>query len=177
MLTYPASLPCVSRTDGPSAVAHAAAVRTLMEAGNTRQRRRHRTLPHRLALSFDIAHDEFAAWLTWCNANAWADFFLLNLPGLIASRAGVNVAPVPVRFVSDVTRELWRGRGLWGWHVRVEVEYEPTAADLASVPLGGWIVGGTPGVPSPPWIIAGTPAASSPWGIFAGTPSHPAGYA
>jgi hypothetical protein len=140
MLTYPASLPCVSRTDGPSAVAHAAVVRTPMEAGNTRQRRAHRVLPHRLALSFDIAQDEFAAWLTWCNENAWADFFWLKLPGLIASRAGVNAAPVPVRFVSDLSRELWRGRGLWGWRVRVEVEYQPTPPDLASVPLGDWII-------------------------------------
>ncbi|MFL6051575.1 MAG: hypothetical protein ACJ72W_01475 [Actinoallomurus sp.] len=140
MLTYPATLPCVSRIDGPSATASAGAVRTLMEAGNTRQRRRHRTLPHRLALSFDIAQSELSAWITWCNANAWADFFLLNLPGIIASRAGVDSAPVPVRFISDITRELWQGRGLWGWRAHVEVEYQPSAADLASVPIGDWII-------------------------------------
>jgi hypothetical protein len=177
VLTYPVTLPCVSRVDGPSAVAYAGVVRTPMEAGNARQRRAQRVLPHRLALSFDIAHEELAAWLVWCNENAWGDFFLLALPGLLASRAGTATASVPVRFVSDVTRELWQGRGLWGWHVRVEAEYQPTAADLGSVPIGPWIVAGAPATPSPDWIIAGTPASPAVDTITAGTPATPSALA
>jgi hypothetical protein len=174
---YPPGLPCVARASH-GALAAAAVVRTPMEAGNARQRRTQRTLPHLLTLSWDLEqpHD-LAAWMTWVNAFAWADWFTLRLPGLVASRAGLTSADVPVRFVSDVRRELWQGRGLWGWRVSVTAVYQPTTADLASVPLGPWIVAGMPATPSADWIVAGTPAVPSLDLVSAGTPPDPSAYA
>lgn len=165
MIAYPSTLPCVSRAEGLSATAFSGAVRTPMEAGNVRQRRAHRALPHQLSLAWMIPQrTTLAAFLAWCNANAWGDWFTLTLPGLIASRLGLRTAEVPVRFVSDVRMELVTGRGLWYWRVGVDAEYLPSAADLGPMPMDdGWIVAGTPSAPALLWIVAGTPGQPSPW--------------
>jgi hypothetical protein len=141
VIDYPASLPCVSRAQGLNETAYAGVVRTPMEAGNARQRRMHRTLPHRLTLTWEMAQTELAAFVTWANAHAWDQWIALDLPGLLASREGVNVTATPVRFISDLEQELIAGQGLWYWRVRVEAEWQPVAAeDLAPLPLGDWIV-------------------------------------
>lgn len=164
MIFYPSSLPCVSRAQGLNETAYAGVVRTPMEAGNSRQRRMHRTLPHRLSLTWEMAQTDLAAFLTWVNAYAWDNWVLLDLPGLRASRRSVNVTGTPVRFISDLTEELITGTGLWYWRVRVDAEWQPTTDDLALVPIASWIVAGTPGDPSSDqWIVAGTPGNPSPW--------------
>ena len=139
MIAYPVSLPCVSRIEGHAATAYAGLVRTPMEAGNTRQRRTQRVLPHRISLVFVMAQEVYADWLTWVNANAFDNWFTLALPGLLASRAGASTALVPVRFMSDVSSELLPVHRLWYWRCRVEAEWMPTAADLVAITFGDWI--------------------------------------
>jgi len=165
MIFYPSSLPCVSKSDGLTATAYAGVVRTPMEAGNSRQRRMHRVLPHMLSLTWNIAQPTvLAQWITWCNAHAWDEWIAIRLPGLVASRAGENTALTPIRFISDLAQELLQGQGIWYWRLSVTAEYQPTSDDLAPMPgLLGWIAAGTPGAPSPDWIVAGTPDNPSPW--------------
>lgn len=170
MIGYPPGLPCVSRIEGHSASADPGLVRSPLEAGATRQRRSHRTLPHRLSLVFVMAQDTYAAWLTWINANAFDNWVGLALPGIRASRAGAGTATVPVRFVSDVAAELVPAHRLWFWRCRVEAEWLPLAGDFGPIAFGPWIVAT---FTTADWVIAGTPAAPSPWGVFAGTPAHP----
>lgn len=162
MIFYPSTLPCVSKAEGLSATAFAGVIRTPMEAGNSRQRRAHRTLPHQLALAWDIAQKDLAAWITWVNAHAWDDWILLTLPGLAASQLGLISTSVPVRFVSDLSQELLPGHGIWYWRLRVDAEYQPSPDDLAPVSPLSWYVAGRPGSPAPIWIVAGRPGSPAP---------------
>jgi len=177
MVIYPSLFPCPSRIEGHSQAITAGLVRTPMEAGNSRQRRVHRVLPTRISLVFMVHQPDYAAWLTWVNENAWDDWVTMKLPGLQASRLGVDTAGIAVRFMTDLQADLVPVHRLWWWRVRVEAEYIPTPEQLAHVPTGDWIVAGTPGAPSPDWIVAGTPPAPSPDWISAGTVLAPAALA
>jgi hypothetical protein len=158
---YPASFPCASRIEGHSATAFAGLVRTPMEAGNTRQRRMHRALPHQIALVFMIDQTLYGAWLSWVNAHAWDEWVTMNLPGLRAGVAGTNTAPTPVKFMTDLQVELVPVARLWVWRISVAAEYLPLASDFL-VMDGVWIIGSTPAAPAPDWIIGGTPTAPAP---------------
>jgi hypothetical protein len=134
VILYPKFLPCVSKVEGLSMTDDAGVVASPLEAGTLSLRRRHQTLPALMTLTWNIAQQtELAAWLTWCNANAWG-WFSIALPGLAASRAFTRTAPVPVRFVSDVTQALMDGRGIWYWRVGVDAETQPSVAELAVLP-------------------------------------------
>jgi hypothetical protein len=174
MVIYPAAFPCPSRIEGHSQAMNAGLVRTPMEAGNARQRRTHRILPTRISLVFVIDQKDYAAWLTWINSNAWDGWVSMKLPGLEASRLGLNTAAIAVRFITDLQATLMPVHRLWYWNVRVEAEYIPTPEQLAPVPIGHWIIAGTPGNPAPDWIIAGTPPLPSVDVISSGTIAAPA---
>jgi hypothetical protein len=130
MTPYPPTLPCVSRIEGHAAQLDAGLVRSPLEAGNARQRRAHRLMPHRLTLVFVMEQALYAAWLVWVNEHAFDEWVGLTLPGVLASRAGTNTASVPVRFVSDVRAELLPVHRLWYWRCSVEAEWLPLAGDL-----------------------------------------------
>ena len=169
---YPHSLPCASRVEGHSAVAYAGIIRTPMTAGNTRQRRAHRQLPQQIALAFVVPQTQLADWMAWVNENAFDTWFAMNLPGVLASRAGNPTAPVPIRFTSDIQLELLTVERLWYWRIRVDAEWMPTVEDLAPGPL--WVVATRPGEATGlPWIIAGDPATPAPDWIIAGDPAAP----
>lgn len=172
MMIYPAQFPCPSRVEGHSAVLTAGLVRTPMEAGNTRQRRLQRVLPHQIALVFMIDQAAYASWFAWVNAYAWDDWITMALPGLLASKAAAHTTPVPVRFMSDLQAELVAARRLWYWRVRVGAEYLPTPEDFPVVD-GLWIAGDTPQAPAPDWVRAGTPGAHALLHTNPGTPATP----
>jgi hypothetical protein len=174
MIIYPPSFPCPSRIEGHSQAMAAGLVRTPMEAGNARQRRSHQVLPTRIGLVFMVHQPDYAAWLTWVNDNAWDDWLVMKLPGLQASRLGLDTADITVRFMSDLQADLVPVHRLWWWRVRVEAEYVPTPEQLTPVFTGDWIVAGVPAFPAPDWIVAGTPADPSPDWISAGTALQPA---
>ena len=158
---YPVSLPCVSRIEGHSAALNAGLVRTPMTAGNSRQRRNFRNLPHLLALTFVVPQDQYNYWLSWVNAIAWDEWITLNLPGLKAGDLKKDTAPLTVRFCSDLQAELLQIHRLWIWRVRVAAEYLPALGDFAVI--GVWIIGGTPPKPSTTdVVIGGTPGAPGP---------------
>jgi hypothetical protein len=169
---YPGSFPCPSRVEGHSAQLAAGLVRTPMEAGNSRQRRTHRVLPHQIALVFMIDQELYASWLSWVNAHAWDDWVTMKLPGLRASLAGTTTTPTPVRFMSDLQADLVPVNRLWVWRVSVAAEYLPLASDFAIID-GVWIIGGKPATPAADDIIAGTPGAPAPIFTNPGTPHAP----
>jgi hypothetical protein len=177
MVAYPAGLPCVSRVEGHAASLDAGLVRSPIEAGDTRQRRAHRALPHALSLVFVVPQELYEEWLTWVNANAYDRWVTLALPGLLAARAGSDTALVPVRFTSDIDAELIPAHRLWVWRCSVAAEWLPLYAALGPVPAGPWIDAGTPGAASPDWIIAGTPPLPSVDIIIGGTPLAPSALA
>jgi hypothetical protein len=125
MLTYPPTLPCVSRIEGHATQGYTAVVRTPMQAGNARQRRTHRALPQRLTLAFVVDQAVYATWLSWVNAHCYSGFVLMSLPGVLASAAGAPTTATPVRFVSDIQAELLAVHRLWVWRTRVDAEWLP----------------------------------------------------
>jgi hypothetical protein len=174
MVIYPASFPCPSRVEGHSQSMSAGLVRTPMEAGNSRQRRAHQVLPTRISLVFMIHQPDYAAWLTWVNEFAWDDWMTMKLPGLEASRLGLDTAEITTRFMTDLQADLLPVHRLWWWRVRVEAEYVPTPEQLTPIFSGDWVVAGVPAFPATDWIVAGTPPDPSPDWISAGTALHPA---
>jgi hypothetical protein len=174
---YPAQFPCPSRIEGHAQASSAGIVRTPMQAGNARQRRRHRNLPTRIGLVFVIHQPAYAEWLTWVNANAWRDTITMALPGIEASRLGLDTTSIVVRFCTDLQADLLPVHRLWYWRVRVEAAYYPTPEQLLPVPIGDWIVAGSPGTPSPDWIVAGSPPLPSLDVISSGTVANPAALA
>jgi hypothetical protein len=173
MQTYPSTLPCVSRVEGYATSADAGAVHSPTEAGVAAQRRRWPTLPHALSLVFMVEQRDYAAWMAWVNAYAFDAWVLMLLPGLLASRAGADAVPTPVRFTSDVQAELVPVHRLWVWRCRVAAEWQPLAGDLAVVVMGDWIVADL-AHPPPDTVIAGqAPTPSSPARVLAGTADAP----
>jgi len=172
VIAYPVSFPCASRVEGHGAALSAGLVRTPMEAGNTRQRRTQRVLPHTISLVFMIDQREYGAWLAWMNAYAWDQWITMNLPGLLASKLGTNTAAVPVRFMTDLQTELVDIHRKWIWRLRISAEYLPQPADFPPVD-GIWIVGGKPQAPATDWILAGTPGTAAPIFTNPGTPAAP----
>lgn len=174
---YPSTLPCVSRIEGHAAAAFAGAVRTPMEAGNTRQRRSQRVLPHQLQLVFVMPQTRLADWMTWVNLHAWDEWIEMKLPGLLASRHGHDVIATPVRFISDLQLRLRQEYRLWYWDVSVEAEWLPLSADLVAL---RWFVGGRPGTTPAvaDWIVGGRPPTpSTPDTVTGGAPSNPSAIA
>ena len=176
MIIYPALFPCPSRIEGHNQSMSAGLVRTPMEAGNARQRRTHRVLPTSISLVFMVNQPDYASWLTWVNENAWDDWVLMNLPGLEASRLGLDTAAIAVRFTTDLQADLLPVHRLWWWRVRVQAEWVPSPESLVSVPIGPWVIADIAN-PPPDWIIAGTPPTPSLDTFTGGTPLKPSAYA
>ena len=61
-----------------TATADMGVLRTSMEGGNARQRRRYYTMPHTFALEFIMDVPTLGNWQAWINANAY-DFFEMPL--------------------------------------------------------------------------------------------------
>jgi hypothetical protein len=168
---YPVSLPCVSRVEGHNAALDAGLVRTPMGAGNSRQRRNYRNLPHMISLVFMVPQDSWRYWLSWVNANAYDDWLTLNLPGLKAGAAQKDTTPTLVRFCTDIQADLVPVHRLWLWRARVSCEYLPDVDDFQEI--GFWYIGGTPAKPSTTWVIGGTPDGPAPDMTNPGTVDFP----
>jgi len=169
---YPSSFPVPDRQPYAYAV-DMAVVRSDFSAGNARQRRAFRNMPHAFALSFHMRIEELFFWQNWVNANAF-DWFHCPVSTMYAGGPpeAENLRHEILRFTSDLNVQM----DGWNWvSVTVAAELSGDAfATLTPWGAGGWIIGGTPGDPSIDWIIGGTPGAPSPDWVIPGTPAFPA---
>ena len=181
MTEWPKNFPC-PLIEGHGAEAYAAVLRTPFQAGNTRQRRIHRQLPHALKLQWVFKQDDYGLALNWMNVKAW-DWFSINLPGPLAGLKKVPTCPHTIRFISDLATDLIRGEKGYYWRVSVTAEWLPEYSDFGTGGLAfmthDWVIAGSPrAASSPDWIIAGTPPApSTPKVYVSGTPQAPAAFA
>lgn len=148
-------------------------VRSEMAAGNARQRRAYRIMPHYLALSFHMRIEELYLWQNWINQFGY-DYFLCPVSVMYAGGppAPANMRREVLRFTSDlqITMDGWNFVGVT---VAAELSNDAQTAN-PPIGLGGWIVGGTPADPnSLQWYVGGTPAAPSPAWATGGTPGAP----
>lgn len=147
-------------------------VRTPFETGHHRQRRRYKTLPTVVSVTFDIANSQKHSWLMWWNNNAF-DWFEMPLPTLFEDLDhGENCKISIVRAISEL--EI-RPNG--PNHVRINALIEISPANSAAVATAldcFWIIGGAPGAPAADTITAGAPGAPAADIITAGDPGHPA---
>lgn len=121
-------------------------VRTPMEGGNARQRRRYRTMPHAFRLEFVMPALSVGQWQSWVNAFAY-DWFSINLESMWSAATGKITSPHLVRFISNLEWE----NVVYGWvRVRVQAELSPNQIALGGplLPTYNWIIGGTPVDPS-----------------------------
>lgn len=148
-------------------------IRSEMAAGNARQRRAYRIMPHALALSFHMRIEELYLWQNWINEFAYS-YFLCPVSTMYAGGPPVagNIRYEVLRFTSDLQVQM---EG-WDWvSVQVGAELSNDAqANNPPIGINPWIVGGTPAAPnSALWYVGGRPLSPSPAWATAGTPAFP----
>lgn len=169
---YPRMFPVPDRTPYGYAV-DMGVIRSEFAAGNSRQRRAFRVMPHALALTFHMRFEELTSWQNWVNVYAYGWFHCpVSTMYAGAPPNGANLRHELLRFTGNLAIQ---SEG-WDWiGVSVSAELSPDAfAQNPGWGLGGWIIGGTPKAPALDWIIGGTPAAPSLDTITAGSPGIPA---
>lgn len=169
---YPGDFPFAARLPYSYAV-DMGVIRSEMAAGNARQRRIFRTMPHALALAFELRVTELYLWQGWVNAFAF-DWFYCPVSTMYAAGPpeAQTVRYELVRFTGDLGVTM-NGHNLVS--VAVAAELSPQAfADAPPAGVGPWVVAGTPGASSTDWMIGGSPAAPSPATCIAGSPAFPA---
>ncbi len=148
-------------------------VRSQMAAGNSRQRRLYKIMPHYLALSFHMRFEELYFWQRWVNQFAY-EFFACPVSTMYAGGPPhpSNMRHEVLRFTGDLAIAM----DGWNWAtVTVSAELSGDAfAELLPIGWAPWIVGGTPENPnSATWYVGGTPAAPSPDWVIGGDPGNP----
>jgi hypothetical protein len=169
---YPASFPIADRQPYAYAV-DMGVVRSDFAAGNARQRRAYRVMPHALSLTFHLRFEELFLWQNWVNEFAYSWF---HCPVSTMYAGGplipTNLAYELLRFTGDLAVQSD------GWNlvaVTVPAELSPDAfAEVPPFGSGVWIIAGAPADPATGWIIGGTPGAPSPNWLIGGSPALPA---
>lgn len=166
---YPATFPYPLLADYAYTIG-SGVIRTPMESGAPRQRRRWRNMPHAFNLSFAVKVADLDLWQSWINANGY-DWFEIDL---VTNQTGVTnlcASPHYVRFTSDLSVAALTPKVL---KISVNAELSQVQAGPPVPDYGVWIIGGTPAAPSLDFMVGGTPAAPSPNITNPGVPSAPA---
>ncbi len=118
MTTWPSDLPTVPVRDGYRVSSDNGLVRTEMESGRARQRRRFVRAYKRVAITWrlsDVELERFRSFFYW-DINHGADVFAISLPVAATSR------PVSARFVVDSQPRIsYRGPALWDLTCELEI--------------------------------------------------------
>ena len=118
---YPVTYPC-PMISGYSADIGAGLVRTSFEAGNSRQRRIHKLMPHLFSLTFIMPQATYGQWLRWVNDNGYS-WFKIDLASALAGILNRDTAEHTIRFASDLQTEIVQtGEGFW-WQIKVTAEW------------------------------------------------------
>lgn len=128
MPSWPASLPAPT-VGGYTLVSTESVVRTDMDAGPARQRRRFTQTPTRLQLRWLLSAEQFAvfeAWYRW-QADEGGAWFTIDLAG------GLGIIPHEARFVAQFQARLREGMW-WAVSAEIEVRDRPTLSKEALAP-------------------------------------------
>jgi hypothetical protein len=159
-IAYPATLPC-PLIDGFASEAVAFVVRSPYEAGNSRQRRSNKILPHLFSIEWMMDQATYGDWLKWMNAHGWA-WFELSIPSAMAGAKKLQLMPHTVRLTSDLSTSLVASSKGYYWRISAVIECIPGQDAIGpngpASAMDDWIVAHTPGNPSfPDWYVAGRP--------------------
>ena len=92
---------------------------TQFESGNSRVRKRFKTMPNQQSLTFVMEYRSFGDWMAWINDHGH-EWFNIEMPNQFAAAAGAGIcgSMADVRIISDVT---W---SIIGDHVKAVVATE-----------------------------------------------------
>ena len=96
---YPSDLP-LPKIEGFSAEVASGLIKTETPTHQA-QRRVFSTMPHRFSLTFILSFQKWATWYSWASGNGYR-WFDLELPTMYAGMVSADIAPITVRFVSDI---------------------------------------------------------------------------
>lgn len=178
MTDYPSIFP-EPMIDGYTISVDMGVVRTNMETGRSKQRRRYRDMPSIFTLEFAITLAQLGSWQTWVNAYAYQYFTMDMVSYTTSNKVGANCSPHTVRFISDLSLTPINANAF-----RVSVMAEVAPIESFTTPpvilTDKWIIAGDPANPSAldvtvdQWIVAGIPSATYTDWVVAGSPSGPA---
>ena len=125
MITFPHHLPYPT-TEGYSIKPDEAIVRTDMEAGPARQRRRYTQTPSKISVRWVMNREQFSLFEAWYkyHAKEGAEWFLITLLG------GLGLLKQEARFTKQFEAKLLNGL-LWEISSELEIRDRPTLSEGA----------------------------------------------
>ena len=126
-ITWPPTLP-LPTVDGYNVEPGDTIIRTEMDAGLARQRRRFTDSPTRLSVRWIMRRDQYAifeGWYRW-HAKEGANFFTINLLG------GLGLLDQEARFTKQFTSRLLAGGTLWEVRSELEIRERPVLNEGAT---------------------------------------------
>ena len=119
-ITFPKRLPYPT-VEGYSIRPDEAIVRTEMEAGHARQRRRYTQTPSKIAVKWILSPEQFSVFESWYKyyAKEGAEWFTINLLG------GIGLTEQEARFTEQFEASLLNGY-LWQITSQLEIRDRPT---------------------------------------------------
>ncbi len=124
-ITFPSNLP-YPKVDGYSIKPDEAIVRTDMEAGPARQRRRYTQTPSKITVNWMMTRDQFSLFEAWYkyHAKEGAEWFYITLLG------GLGLIEQEARFTQQFEASLYNGI-LWEITSELEIRDRPTLSEGA----------------------------------------------
>ncbi len=126
-ITFPKRLPYPT-VDGYSIRPDEAIIRTDMEAGPARQRRRYTQTPSKIAVKWIMSPEQFCLFEAWYKyyAKEGAEWFVITLLG------GIGLTEQEARFTQQFEASLAAGR-LWQITTELEIRDRPTIGEDATL--------------------------------------------
>ncbi len=126
MITWPSTLP-LPTVQGYNVEPGETIIRTEMDAGLARHRRRFTDVPTKIAVRWIMRRDQYAifeGWYRW-HAREGASFFTINLLG------GLGLLDQEARFTRQFSSRLLAGGTLWEVQSELEIRERPVLEEGA----------------------------------------------
>lgn len=149
---YPTTFPC-PRIAAYTVGSDMGILRSGMENGRSRQRRKHKTMPQAIQMTFGMYLESLNMWQIWANQYAYEWFYCPAVTYATADVKHPHDSPIIVRFISDIT---WTTVSHDFIDVTVRAEMAPEAAS-ATGEVGVWVIGRRPSNPATNVLIGGSP--------------------
>lgn len=126
-ITWPSTLP-LPTVEGYNVQPGDALIRTEMDSGLARHRRRFTDVPTKVSVRWIMRRDQYAifeGWYRW-HAKEGANFFTINLLG------GLGLLDQEARFTRQFTSKLLAGGTLWAVQSELEIRQRPVLDEGAT---------------------------------------------